>query len=180
MEANEVQELQEQHEKAAEARLKPASFTMSVLAVMVAITTVLGHRTHTEAVLSQTRASDAWNAYQARKIRQNDTALTIDLLQAVATRDPQVTTRLIDGYKAHEQHWTEETNQDQERAHDLEAEVAKAERRAGKFDLAEALLEIGLVVTSITLLTRQRAYWFLGMGFGAAGVLVAAWVLFIH
>ena len=40
-----------------------------------------------------------------------------------------------------------------------------AERRANRFDLAEALLEIGLVITSVTLLTRSRIYWYLGIVF---------------
>ena len=48
---------------------------MSILAILVALTSVLGHRTHTEAVLVQTRSSDEWNLYQAKKIRQTDTAL---------------------------------------------------------------------------------------------------------
>ena len=39
---------------------------MTVLAVLVAVTTVLGHRTHTEAVLTQAEASDTWNEYQAK------------------------------------------------------------------------------------------------------------------
>ena len=74
MEANEAQELKEQSEEAKkDASLRPVSFTMSVLAVLVAITTVLGHRTHTEAVLDQARASDQWNLYQAKKNRQYDT-----------------------------------------------------------------------------------------------------------
>lgn len=46
----------------------------------------------------------------------------------------------------------------------------EAEARAGRFDLAEALLEIGLVVTSVTLLTRSRWYWYLGLLFSVAGV----------
>ena len=82
MEADEVQELEEQAEKARENSLRPVSFTMSVLAVLVAVTTVLGHRTHTEAVLEQARASDQWNLYQAKKIRQYNTELTVDLLSA--------------------------------------------------------------------------------------------------
>ena len=58
MEANEVSELKEQAEKGGESGLRPVAFTMSVLAVLVAVTTVLGHRTHTEAVLIQAKASD--------------------------------------------------------------------------------------------------------------------------
>src|ERR1700756_1301008 len=70
MEANEAHELQEHAEHGAhEASMRPVAFTMAVLAVLVAITTVLGHRTHTEAVLDQNRATDEWNFYQAHKMR---------------------------------------------------------------------------------------------------------------
>jgi hypothetical protein len=173
MEANEAQELQEQQEKALEHNLKPVSFTMAVLAVLVAIVTVLGHRTHTEAVLFQARASDQWNLYQAKKIRQNDTELATDLLSALELRDPAAGKKLADGYNAHEQKWTDDLKEEQAEAEKLEAEVRLAERRANRFDLGEALLEIGLVISSITLLTRLRTYWYLGMVFGGAGVLVA-------
>ena len=79
MEPNEAQELQEHAEHVAhEATLRPVAFTMSVLAVLVAVTTVLGHRTHTEAVLDQNKATDQWNYYQAHKIRSNDTMLASD------------------------------------------------------------------------------------------------------
>lgn len=180
MEADEAQELLEQQEKALEKNLKPVSFTMAVLAVLVAIVTVLGHRTHTEAVLLQAKASDQWNLYQAKKIRQNDTELTIDLLSALQLRDPAAGKRLADGYSAHEEKWDEDLRVEQEEAQRLEAEVKEAERRAGGFDLGEALLEIGLVISSITLLTRLRAYWYMGIAFGLAGVLVAAAVFAFH
>src|ERR1039458_9056310 len=88
MEANEAQELQENAEHGShESALRPVAFTMSLLAVMVAVTTVLGHRTHTEAVLDQNKATDQWNYYQAKKIRSNDTALAADLLSVVTISD---------------------------------------------------------------------------------------------
>ena len=81
MEANEAHELQEHAEHGAhEASMRPVAFTMSVLAVLVAVTTVLGHRTHTEAVLDQNKATDQWNEYQAKKIRSYNTSLSADLL----------------------------------------------------------------------------------------------------
>ncbi len=48
---------------------------MSVLAVTVAVVTVLGHRTHTEAVLMQARAGDQWNLYQAKSGRMTRSLL---------------------------------------------------------------------------------------------------------
>src|SRR5260370_31306254 len=50
-----------------------------------------------------------------------------------------------------------------EKARELEKERDLLGRRADRFDGGEALLEIGLVICSITLLTRRRAFWFCGM-----------------
>jgi hypothetical protein len=180
MEADEVQELEEQQEKARENSLRPVSFTMSVLAVLVAVTTVLGHRTHTEAVLEQAKASDQWNLYQAKKIRQYNTQLTVDLLGTLPVRDGAAAGKITDAYKAHLGKWNEDLKDEETEATKLEGEVRKSERHANRFDLGEALLEIGLVITSITLLTRLRAYWYLGMLFGAAGTAIAAWAFLIR
>ena len=180
MEANEAQELQEQQEAALEHNLQPVSFSMAVLAVLVAVVTVMGHRTHTEAVLFQAKASDQWNLYQAKKIRQNDTALATDLLSALQLRDLAAGKKLADSYNAHQEKWNEDLKEEQKEALGLEAEVRLAERKADRFDLGEALLEIGLVVSSITLLTRLRAYWYMGMVFGVAGVIVAAFAFLVH
>lgn len=88
MEANEVQELKEHAEHGAhESTMRPVAFTMSVLAVLVAITTVLGHRTHTQAVLFQNKATDQWNEYQAKKIRSYNTSIASDMLSAVTVAD---------------------------------------------------------------------------------------------
>ena len=172
MEANEAQELHEHAEHAAhEATLRPVAFTMSVLAVLVAVTTVLGHRTHTEAVLDQNKATDQWNYYQAHKIRGNDTEIALDLLGVVSVTDKAGAEKLAKSYADHEKKWNEDLKQEQEQAEATEAKVERAEARADRFDLAEALLEIGLVVTSITLLTHSRIYWYLGLVFSAAGLI---------
>jgi uncharacterized protein YlxW (UPF0749 family) len=171
MEANEAQELQEHAEHASHERaMRPVAFTMSLVAVLVAITTVIGHRTHTEAVLTQNQATDQWNYYQAHKIRSNNTALAADLLGVITIADKDAAQKLAKSYADHQQKWTANLKEEQEKAEALQTKVEKAEARANRFDLGEALLEIGLVITSITLLTRSRIYWFLGMGFSAAGI----------
>lgn len=181
MEANESQELSEHAEHGAhEPAMRPVAFTMSVLAVLVAVTTVLGHRTHTEAVLYQNKATDQWNLYQAKKIRSNNTLLASDMLSVMTVTDNTAAQKLAKKFADHQTKWTTDLSQEQEKAEALEARVERAEARADRFDLAEALLEISLVVTSVTLLTRRRAYWFLGLVFALAGVLSAASVLLLH
>jgi hypothetical protein len=186
MEGNESQELQELAEKVEEGEeikqanaLRPVAFTMSVLAVLVAIMTVLGHRTHTEAVLDQNKATDQWNLYQAKNIRANDTQLAADLLGVVAVADKEVAAKIAKTYADHEAKWVDDLKGEQEKAEGLEADVEHAEARANRFDLSEALLEIGLVVCSVTLLTRTRMYWYIGIVFSLAGVASAATVFFL-
>ena len=180
MEANEAQELQEQAEHgSSESALRPVAFTMSVVAVLVAVTTVLGHRTHTEAVLSQNRATDQWNEYQAHKIRSNDTALVSDLLSVVTIADKDAAQKIAKSYADHQAKWADEMKEDKEKAEALELKVEQAEVRANRFDLSEALLEIGLVISSVTLLTRTRMYWYLGIVFSLAGIASAVSVLLL-
>jgi hypothetical protein len=171
MEANEAGELQEHAEHGAqESAMRPVAFTMSVLAVMVAVTTVLGHRTHTEAVLDQNKATDQWNEYQAKKIRQYNTSLAMDAMSVAPLSDQAKAEKIAKGYEDHLTKWNADLKDAQEKAEGLEKQVEVAEARASRFDLGEALLEIGLVITSVTLLTRSRVYWYFGIVFAVAGV----------
>ena len=53
-------------------------------------------------------------------------------------------------------------------------------RRADRFDLGEVMLEAALVICSITLLTRKRIFWGLGLVLGLAGLAIGATGLFIR
>jgi hypothetical protein len=181
METNEALELKEKAEEAGHDKsLRAATFTMSFLAILVALTSVLGHRTHTEAGLVQTRSSDEWNLYQAKKIRQSDTSLALDMLSTMSLRDEGAAKKLSDSYKAHLEKWNADLEEEQKRATELEAEVALIERRATRFDLGEALLEIALVITSISLLTRKQNFMYMGWVLGGLGMLCAASVALVH
>jgi hypothetical protein len=174
MEANEAQELQEHAEHGAhESTLRPVAFTMSVVAVLVAVTTVMGHRASTEVILYQNQAEDTWNQYQAHKIRLYNTTLIQDLLTVTVVDDKAAAAKLAKGYSDHVKKWNEEIDEEQKQAEGLQQKVEQAEARENRFDLAEALLEIGLVITSVTLLTHSRIYWYLGIVFSVLGTVSA-------
>ena len=180
MEANEAQELKEHAEQGGESALRPVAFTMSVLAVLVAITTVMGHRTHTEAVLYQGKASDQWNEYQAHRIRAHETDLAMEQLTYASVDDKAKAAELEKKYAGELTKREETSKDDREKAEAFDKRVEQAELRANRFDLGEALLEIGLVITSVTLLTRSRIYWYFGIVFSLAGIVSAASAFFIQ
>jgi hypothetical protein len=179
VEAQEVSELQENQEHGSEGGLQHVSFTMSVLAVLLAMTAVMGHRTHTEAVLQQARASDQWNLYQARKMRAFNAKSVADVLTALHSSTEDVS-KLAEKQNAYAESETDKATEEQNKAKEVEEKVELAERKAERFDLGEALLQIGVIITSITLLTRKQIYWHLGLFFGLGGVIAAALAFFVH
>ena len=182
MEANEVQEFANEMKESGEGgeSLKRISLGISILAVLVAMVTVLGHRSHTEAVLMQSRAGDQWNEYQAKKIRMDNLSVDLDLLALQPSSDAAAVTAKMKEYQAHIEKWKTELVEEQDKARDFEKEVDHAEHQAARYDLGEALLQIAVVLCSITLFTRKRTYFVLGLTLGAAGIVAAISALLVH
>jgi hypothetical protein len=180
MEATEVDEFSKEMREGGESGMRHVSLAISILAVFVAMVTVLGHRTHTEAVLMQTRAADQWNLYQAKKIRQGQISTATDILSLQPSSNDAGVQKKLAEYKAHTAKWDKELVDEQDKAVDLEREVSLSERRADRYDLGEALLEISIVLSSITLLTRQHTYFVLGLILGLSGLATAATAFLVH
>jgi hypothetical protein len=178
---DEAQELRESAEKAREDRsLAAVSLTMAVLAVMVAVVTLLGHRAHTEEVVLQAKSSDQWAYYQAKNIREHEDELFADLSAAVASKDDGAMAKFGDKSAQEGERYKHDKAEIQDDARKLENEVAMERKRADRYDLAEVFLEIGLVITSITLLSGRRIFWHLGIVLSVVGVVVAVSGALIH
>src|SRR5215831_5086073 len=67
----------------------PVSTSMSILAVLLAAVTLLGHRAHSEKLLLQGQAMNQWAYYQAKNGRMNMDQAIADLLSVVATVDKE-------------------------------------------------------------------------------------------
>ena len=185
MEPEEINEFANKMKESGEGEGKQESLTtislaISILAVLVAMVTVLSHRSHTEAVLSQAKASDKWNEYQAKKIRSTQVDGEINLLSLQPNSNAAAVEKQIEKDRAYQEKSKDDTTELQKAAKEFEAGVEHAEAEAVRFDLGEALLQIGVVLCSITLFTRWRLYFFLGLGLGVAGLVCAASALLIH
>jgi hypothetical protein len=122
----------------------------------------------------QARAGDQWNLYEAKKIRQDSLLVVIDQMALQPTVDAKATAAKLAEYKAHIAKWSDDLKAEQNTALEFEQEVDRAERQAEHFDLGEALLQISVVLSSITLFTRRRSFFVGGLGLGVAGVAIAA------
>ena len=179
--SEELSELQEHAEHAKhDPTLAPISVTMAILAVLVAVVTLLGHRAHTEEVVLQAKSSDQWAYYQAKNIRRHEDEIFVDLTSIEPTTNAAASAKLHDKYAGEAARYKDEQKEIEDKAREMEAEVDLVRKRADRFDLAEVFLEVGLVITSITLLSGRRLFWYLGMLLGVVGMVVAATSFLVH
>jgi hypothetical protein len=178
------EELNELQENAEHARhnpsLAPVSLTMAVLAVLVATVSLLGHRSSTEEVILQNKVTDQWAYYQAKNIRRHSDEQFAEMTAIISSKDGEAAAKLGEKYRAEAERYREEQKELDAKARELEKEFDLAHRKTDRFDLGEVFLEIALVITSITLLSGRRLFWYFGLLMGVAGVLVAASALMIH
>jgi Domain of unknown function (DUF4337) len=181
MSADELQELQENAQHAHhDPSLAPVSLTMAVLAVLVAVVSLLGHRAHTEEVVLQAKSSDQWSYYQAKNIRQHEDELFSGMAAVVNGNDAGAVAKFREKYSQEAERYKQEKEKIQEDARELEREVVTERKRADRYDLAEVFLEIGLVITSITLLSGRRIFWHLGIVVSVIGIAVAITGAVVH
>jgi hypothetical protein len=178
---DELSELQERAESGShEHNLAPVTVTMSILAVLVAAVSLLGHRAHTEEIVLQTKATDQWAFYQAKDIRRRNYEILLDELSIFTVQNADQAEKAREKYSKQVERYTEEQKDIQADAKKEESEMATEQRKADRFDLGEVLLEAGLVICSITLLTRKRMFWYVGTILGALGVVVGAAGFLLH
>ena len=148
----------------------PISLTMSILAVLVAVATLFGHRAHTEELLLQAQATDQWAYYQAKNIRLHEMQVMVDQLGVFTVQDKQKTELLREKYQKEVERYSNDKDSIGEKAKEQERERDLLRAKADRFDAGEGILEIALVICSLTLLTDKKLFWYAAMLIGAVGI----------
>jgi len=179
---DEFEELKEHAEEAAEkGGMAPVTITMAILAVLVAAVSLLGHRAHTEEIINQTKATDQWAYYQAKDIRRHAYELFLDELSVVTTvQNSEQVEKVKNKYEKEVERYRDQQKDSEAEARNLEDDVKREGKRADHFDLGEVMLEAALVICSITLLTRNKLFWMLGVALAIVGIAVASAGFFVH
>jgi hypothetical protein len=168
------------HEHEDHPLILPVSITISIMAVLVAGASLLGHRAHTEELLRQTQAASRWTQYQAKSNRLHEAHGYADVVRLVAPLNKEAGAELNEKYTKEVEHFEADKEDVTKEAKNLEDERDLAGRKADRFDGGEALLEVGLVICSITLLTKRKRFWLGGLLIGAIGIVFALTGFFLH
>jgi uncharacterized protein DUF4337 len=165
--------LEEHEEHGAQPWTLPVAITISILAVLVAMATLMGHRSSIEAVLLQTQASDQWAFYQAKNIRLHEMQSVADILEVLTPLEKEKAAAVREKYLKEIERYEKDKDQISEKAKEFESERAVVSRREDRFDAGEVVLDIALIICSLTLLTKRKAFWYSGMVIGVVGFFIA-------
>lgn len=151
---------------------KTIGIMAAVLAVLLAIVTILSHRTHTEAVLKKTDANDQWSYYQANRIKFHNLELGEDLINSLPTKTAEAE-KIFERYKKDKDTYTKRSKDIQDKAKELEEQTEVLEKRAQRYDFGEGLLEIGLILTSLYFISKSKMFPVVGLIASISGIGVA-------
>lgn len=147
---------------------KRVALTTAIFAVVLAIASLGGNNATKEMLLAQQQASDQWAFYQAKAIREHiygtqKVRLEADLIERGGTMNPEVRKSyesLRDKMGEEEARYHNEKKKIEEEAKALEHERDVNRVRDPYFDYAEALLQISIVMASISILAASRHMYY--------------------
>jgi hypothetical protein len=182
------EELKEGVEHAHSSGEKRIGLTMAVVAVLLAMATLLGHRAHTEEVVLQGERNTQWVNFDTKRMQRivdEDFAIQNTGVPGAQEKVAEFKERAKierEGEPAKDGSPAKEgTDKIRDHALELDAEMKVTQRRADFYDAAELFLEISIVLCSISLLAEMKLFWQLSFISTIIGICIAAWgMLGIH
>jgi ABC-type nickel/cobalt efflux system permease component RcnA len=185
---SEAHEHAEHAEHAAESSKKIA-LLIAVFALCLALSETLGKGAQTEALTLNIKASDTWNFFQAKTIRQ--TAIrtaaegaSLQLATAPIEEVKAATAKQIQAWRDTAARYESDPKEKdgrkelRERAEELEHERDTQLARYHQYEIASAAFQIGIVLCSAAVITGMLALAWLAGGIGLIGIAFTAIGLF--
>lgn len=167
------------------ARNKWIGVWIGALAVLLAVCGVGGGNAAKDANRANIDASNTWAFFQAKSIRRTSFVLAADELELTLLAQPSLSPEAVTAIKTKMSAWRatadryrsepdtrEGLTELSTRAKEFEGERDVALRRDPYFDLAEALIQIGIVLASVAMIAGTNALLYSSVGAGVLGALL--------
>jgi Domain of unknown function (DUF4337) len=171
-------EIEVKPEHTADPDTRRVGILVGVVGILLSVVTIASHRAHTGAVIHRTESNDEWAFYQAKKIREYSSDVTLTMLQTLSSDSVRIAAPVQKLQAARDKYASDAAKiQDDARAKDDESKVE--EHRALRYDIGEGLLELGLVLCSLYFLARKNLFPIFGVIASIAGTAMAVWGLLL-
>jgi len=151
---------------------------ISVLALFLAVSEMLGKSAQTHALALNIEASDTWNFFQAKTIRQTMLRTNMESLKLQTDIAKPEVEKQMSAWQATIDRWESEPSTNEGRkelikkAKDIEAKRDGYLEQYHAYEVASLLIQLGIVLSSVTLLTSIMWFSVGSIGLGLAGLAV--------
>jgi hypothetical protein len=150
---------------------KRVGLLAALLAIGLTMVTIASHRTHTHGIVARSEANDLWAYFQSKRIKYHTMELGLDLIAAQGLKG-EAAEKIQEKFAAEKERQAKESEKIKEQAQEKEKESTHAEHKALRFDFAEGLFEIGLVMSSMFFLAHRKIFPVIGLLGGLAGIVL--------
>ncbi len=170
-------ELEEMRGKAFTRRV---ALTTAIFAVLLAVTSLGGNNATKEMLLAQQQSSDQWAFYQSKVVREHlyriqKMRIETDLLERKEAMKPGVREQyesMLKKMNDEEARYGKEKKEIEKDAKDLERERDINRSKDLYFDFAEVLLQIAIVMASISILAVSRPLFYFSITVASIGTIL--------
>jgi len=155
------------------------AITTVLIAVCATLSTFKGGGYSTKSLMSQSKASDQWSFYQAKSMKgymfqmqKDNFELEKEMLsKSKASEDIQTKFQAkIDDYDKKIKQYEADKEQISNEAKKFEAEKDEFKKHSTEFGFAVIFLQISILLSSISMLAKQKLVWYLSLVVGVVGV----------
>ena len=167
----------ELHEQGEDRFGRRVALVTAVFAVILSVSSLGGNNATKEMLLAQQKSSDQWSFYQAKVIREHLYRAQKQRLEAdLIERGPTLSPAAREKVEALAKKWEEEEKRYNAEKKDIEKDAKKLEAvrdlsatRDPYFDLAEVFLQISIVMSSVSILSRSRPVFYFSLLLAVVG-----------
>jgi hypothetical protein len=155
------------------------AITTVLIAVCATLSTFKGGGYSTKSLMSQTKASDQWSFYQAKSMKgymfqmQKDNFELEQQMIGKSNESEEIKAKFqgkIDDYDKKIKQYETEKEQISNEAKKFEAEKDEFKKHSTEFGFAVIFLQISILLSSISMLAKQKLVWYLSLAVGVVGV----------
>ncbi len=162
-----IEQAQEQiHETAHHSReswIGKVALFSALTAVIAAVSALMAGHHSNEAMISQIKASDSWSYFQAKGIKSAILQSKLEMLTGLGKENSLEDLKKSEAYKKDQEEISHKAKEyEEESEHHLETHVILAR--------AVTLFQVSIAIAAISVLTRRRRFWFVGIVISLLGL----------
>ena len=165
---------------------KAIGLLISVLALLLAVSEMVGKSAQTKGLTLNIESSDTWNFYQAKTVRQTSVRTALEAARIASPNPSPEAQKQFAQWQATIDRWESEPDKNEGRkelmakAKDIEHRRDDAFEKYHAYEMASLILQLGIVLASVSLLSSIMAFAYGSLTLGALGaiVLVGAYLNF--